>query len=596
MSRNLPLFVLILCASVTRVWSQTAPAVGALDRMPVKEITVFKDGHALVMHAGSMATDPAGDVTMDYLPNPVLGTFWPYSSDKNAKLVSTVASQRRVNISRTALSLRELIEANIGAEVTISELPVPTSEKTGPLTYEATILSIPEQSADELRATDPPDSPDKLPQKGAVVLLKTQAGAKVVAFDRILDVTFKKEPNAKLAREEFRNLLTLKLDWGGAKPNANVDVGMLYVQKGIRWIPNYKISIDGEGTATVRLQATLLNELTDLNDVTANLVIGVPTFAFKETADPIGLQQVIAQLSPYFQANAQTAYALSNGIMTQAGAAGRMGERVAPEQQQQAVPPRDLGPELTSTGKTEDLFVFTVKHITLKKGQRMVVPVTEFKVPYRDIYTLDIPFAPPPEVMREFQNQRQQEVTKLFTAPKAIHKIRLTNKSSFPLTTAPALILRGESLLAQGMMTYTAIGSESDLEVTTAVNIRVSKKEQEVKRTPDAAHFDGNSFFRIDLKGSIVLTNFSDKPAEIEVTRHIFGETDTADHDGKTHSISALEDMDDFTPAQYPTWWSWYSWPYWWRHFNPVGRITWTVTLEPNKPTDLNYAWHYYWR
>jgi len=35
------------------------------------------------------------------------------------------------------------------------------------------------------------------------------------------------------------------------------------------------------------------------------------------------------------------------------------------------------------------------------------------------------------------------------------------------------------------MMTYTAIGSESDLEITTAVNIRVSKKEQEVKRTPD---------------------------------------------------------------------------------------------------------------
>ena len=46
--------------------------------MPVKEVTVFKDGHAFVLHEGAMPTDAAGNVLMDYLPSPVLGTFWPY--------------------------------------------------------------------------------------------------------------------------------------------------------------------------------------------------------------------------------------------------------------------------------------------------------------------------------------------------------------------------------------------------------------------------------------------------------------------------------------------------------------------------------------
>ena len=121
---------------------EPAQPLEALAKMPVKEVTVFKDGHALVLHAGKMPTDKKGDVIMDYLPTPVLGTFWPYSADKEAKLVSTVASTRKVLLERTVLHLREMIEANLGAEVVVTEMPV--GEK--PVTYEATILSVPAQT------------------------------------------------------------------------------------------------------------------------------------------------------------------------------------------------------------------------------------------------------------------------------------------------------------------------------------------------------------------------------------------------------------------------------------------------------------------
>ena len=32
----------------------------ARDRMPVREVTIFKDGHAFVLHRGEMATDRDG--------------------------------------------------------------------------------------------------------------------------------------------------------------------------------------------------------------------------------------------------------------------------------------------------------------------------------------------------------------------------------------------------------------------------------------------------------------------------------------------------------------------------------------------------------
>ena len=60
----------------------------------------------------------------------------------------------------------------------------------------------------------------------------------------------------------------------------------------------YLVDLDGTGKATVKLQATLINEMIDLENVTANLVVGVPSFLFKGTIDPMALGQTVAQLTP----------------------------------------------------------------------------------------------------------------------------------------------------------------------------------------------------------------------------------------------------------------------------------------------------------
>lgn len=580
-----------LCGACAASLAEQAAPLEALARMPVKEITVFKDGHAFVLHEGKMPVDTRGNVQMDYLPMPVLGTFWPYSAGKNVKLSAVTASPRRVLVERTALSLRELLEANTGAQVSVLE--------QNNTRYDAEILGFPTRSGEELQATGPPNSGEQLPQKGNVILLKRAEGIAVVNIDQIKEVTFKGEPKPKLAGEEFRNLLTLQLEWPDNRPGKTADVGMVYLQKGVRWIPGYKITLDGRGNARIRLQATLINELTDLEDVTAHLVIGVPTFAFQDTIDPISLQQAFAQLSSYFQADSRSAYALSNALMTQAA---RMGERVGgmgggafrdgggrPEA------PGVPGPEVSASEKNEDLFLFTVRHITLRKGQRMVLPVAEYTLKYRDVFTLDMPLAPPPEVQANVSTEQQAEIARLLSAPKVMHKIRLTNKSAYPLTTAPALIVKDDRVLAQGIMTYTAIGGEAELAITVAGDIKVDRTEKETGRTPNAMEWQGSKFARVDLTGTLVLTNHREEAVELEVTRSVLGHVDKADNNGSAVMVN-LYDSSGAVRGDYPYWWNRYSWPGWWHHLNGLGRFTWKLKLDAGKSISLNYSWHYFWQ
>jgi len=400
-------------------------------------------------------------------------------------------------------------------------------------------------------------------------------------------LTFVDEPKPTVSTEEFRNILAMKFGWPEGKAGKTAAVGMAYVQRGIRWIPEYRIEIDGKGQAKVKLQATLINELADLADVKAHLVVGVPSFAFQEMADPMSLQQAVAQLSSHFRADASTAYALSNSMMTQVAAPVR--DSVA-----QGRTTVDLGPEVSGGQKNEDLYIFTVEHITLRKGERMVVPVGEYTLPYRDVYTLNLPFGPPRDIRQTFGSQQQIELTRLMAAPKAKHVIRLVNKADMPLTTAPALILKDGHILAQGMMKYTPVGAASDLEVGTAIDIAVDKTDKEINRTPNAMQWRSSWYARIDLEGQVHLTNRLANTTEIEVTRYILGLVDGAEQQGKVVQLGGWEAMID-ADVQLPSWWGWYNWPYWWYEFNGVGRVTWTTKVESGKSVDLDYKWHYFW-
>ncbi|MEM7201372.1 MAG: hypothetical protein AAF628_13970 [Planctomycetota bacterium] len=564
--------VVVVVLSLSCALAAQAPS-GVPERpaLPVREVTVFKDGHAFAVRRGRLPTDADGSAALDDLPRPVLGTFWPYSADARARLRAVSVGRTKITRSRPALGLRELLEANPAAQVIVTEVD---------RTYSAEIVGLPSRPGDGV----------ELRTQGDVVLLRTADGVRVVPLNRIVDVTFKDELAHVLPVEEVGERLRLHFDWRGAAPAAEVDVGLMYLQKGLRWIPSYRVRLDGDGKAKLELQATLINELADLVDARVNLVIGVPTFAFADTLDPVALQEAAAALSPYFDSAAQTAHALSNAIMTQTARMTEVRRRPA-----SATPSASAAAGEALSQRAEDLFVYHVEGVTLRRGERMVLPVAELEMSYRDVHRLEVPIAPPVELWQHVNDSRAADVAALLHGPKVVHAIRLQNDSAVPLTTAPALLMLGDQILSQAMMTYTAVGGAVDLDVTTAVDVQVRKVDEEKSREPNAIRWRGKDYLRIDLAGRLELTSYADEAIELEVVRHVLGNVDGAP-DGDAVRRHALEAFDRSTVGGRPEWWSWYRWPWWWHHFNGLSTVTWRTRLEPGATATFTCAWHYFWR
>lgn len=575
--------LMCVCLGLCQPLFAEMPGLTEIPRLPVREITVFKDGHAFVRQEGEIPINRRGEAILDHLPAPVLGTFWPYSATPGLQLRSVTAGHRRVTRSVTPLTLREMIEANPGAQVLVREAGQPV--------FHATLLGIQQRSAEEQEANAAPGSGDLLPVKGELLLLRTAEGFRALPLGRIQDLTFLAPPENAVEIAEISPVLTLRLDAAGEALPERAEVGFLYLQRGIRWIPHYRVTLDGAGQARVELQATLLNELVDLEEVDCNLVIGVPSFFFRETTDPIALQAAMAQLSPYFRDGGGTAY-LSNALMTQTV---RMGEHRG---HSAAAPPAgEPLPESLSGGDAEDLYVFRVRGLTLRKGERMVFPVATFTVPYEDVYVLNLPLSPPAPVWRNFDRRQRDDLARLLASPTVTHKVRLRNLSEHPFTTAPALIFLEQQPLAQGLMTYTSKGASVDLEVTAAINLPQTVQETETERTPNAERWRNLQLTRVDLTGEIRITNHRREPVTVEVTRHVFGNVLDAGQEGRVRRISLMGETDVPFGGQgsLPHWWSWWSWPDWWAHFNGISRIDWSPTLAPGEQLILSYTWQYFW-
>jgi hypothetical protein len=412
---------------------------------------------------------------------------------------------------------------------------------------------------------------------GELLLVQTANGTRILALNNVRELEVRGEFTRTIRIEEQKNRLVLQVAGGG--PGARV--GVMYVQKGLQWIQAYRIDIDGVGKAAVQFEATLVNDLVDLDKATVHLVIGVPKFEFAGQIDPISLQQEAAQVAQWTPQQSQFSNVLSNARMSQVAA-----------YQDSPAAPQD-GPKVAGAEANEDLFVFTVREVTLKKGERLVLPIASYALGYTDLYRLDVPFAPPLEVRQNLQSQQLIELNRQLHAPKARHVLRLQNGTEAPLTTAPALVLHQGRVLAQGLMTYTPKQATTDLEINVAVDVRVEFEEHETKRDPANLRVMNTQYGRIDVAGSITLRNGKPAPIELEITRRALGLADSVGQDGKQRQL----DLASAWPTEgQPVWWGWWSWPYWWFQYNGFAEFRWTVKLAPGEGKQLDASWHYFWR
>jgi len=543
------------------------PAAG--EPLAVREVSVFKDGHAFVLREGTRRASERGEVVLEGLPEPVLGTFWPYASG-GAKLVSATAARTRLSEERTALDLAELVRANTGALVTLIDMENAS--------VKGKLLGLTERSAEEIERAEPEGQEPRLTTFGALVRLQAEDGSlRVLPLKRVRELRVQGELRPRFRAERLAEKLTLRTDRAGA----DVEVGLAYLQSGLRWIPAYRIELLAGGKAAVRLEATLVNDLVDLEGTSVNLVVGAPRFDFAGELDPIALAATVAALARAAPRQDRTAQMLSNTLMTQVAGFSAEGTGT----------PVDAGPALAAEGANEDLYVYTMRDVTLARGERLVLPLAEFELSYQDVYVLELGLTPPPEVRMQYGGQQELELARLLGAPKAIHTLRLENTHSAPLTTAPALVLRDGKPLAQGRTSYTPPGARCDLSINAALGLRVELDDQESGRSEDT--WLGDRYLRIGLGGTVSLTNTLRERVVLEVRRDVLGLLDSVGQGGTKLQRSWQEFA---SSPDVPPWWGWYAWESWWYRRNGLGRASWKVTLEPGASTKLEASWHYFWR
>ena len=554
------------CNAMRLLLSVAICAIGATFELsamnaPVRELTVFKDGYALVRHEAALMTDADGIIALDYAPTPVVGTFWPYAPENDVEIEATTSAfAKKTIINETDIANQfELLKANIGAT-----------------------LNIRETSGTEAQGVLVETGTDYL-------LFRTNRGTKMMNFSSIAELIFVEPPKTKTVVSSVVQEPELRLRISSKKmvaSNRKTTVGMMYLQQGIRWVPNYRVGIDDNGNARIKLQATIINELIDFENADINLVIGVPSFLFKDQIDGVALSRVVESFSRHIQSanpNDPRAYLLNtfdNRIRNQVSSMYPI--------------------ESSGTGATnkinlngnDDLYVFKVKSITLKKGETQVITLSDVHLNYKDVYKLKVPAVPPHYAGSN--NDQYNEYDKMARSQKVKHYIRLTNSTETPLTTAPALIFKNNAILAQGMMTYTSPGAASDLELTTAINLIVKTEEKETERIPNSVKYNGSNYHRINAQCDISIRNMMKNAVTVEVEKAIFGLLDDADGNG---GINQLTDIDDWMEPDYRGYYNnntfWRN--SWWRQLNGFGKVSWTMTILPGETVSVGCRWHFFW-
>lgn len=571
-------------------------ARGGGDGIPIREVTAFKDGHALVLRSGVVATDGAGDVVLDGVPRPVLGTFWADASGQGVRLRSVRSERVEVEARRGAESLVDLVRANVGETIAYRlRGDDGERERRGRLTevLESWEVegAVPHWRSGVGRFTVSLSQGERT-FVGGVALVSGDEGVAAVPLNEFVDVRFTGEAVAvSVVEARDRERMTLDLAWDGAV-GETADVSLMYVQRGLRWIPSYRLEMLSDDRVRVALQATLVNELGDLEDAVVHLAVGVPSFAFAHTPDPMGLQEAFSDLGFFFRDadESGTSGMLSNAIMSQSA---RMTEvRVEGGSGAGAG-----SPGFGAGERREDLYVYRLEGVTLAKGGRMVVPVLEYEVEAERLYRLELIPSPPDRFRQRFNRQNERELAALLERPTARHVLRMTNENAggVPMTTAPALVVRDGVALAQGMLTYTPAGGTVDLEVGAAIDIEVEEREWELSRTEKAKRWNSSDYGRSDIRFELTLTNRKDHAVRVEVVKLAFGEAGEVSDGGESLRVSQLR-ADRWSSAVVGRWWVWHPLPWYWYRLNSATEYSWEVELEPGASAELSAEWHYFWR
>jgi len=578
----------------------TATAYGAerpAFETKVTNVTIFKDGHAMIMATGT-ADIRDGWCHSNDVPAPILGAFWSFVKGKNLEVSIVKSGINDVTIKRPCLSLDEMLRANGGRRVklttnsnqTITGILMEAAEHT---TRTESTASTTTPASYDYRGRYIPNAVTRTSLESnkrtvsSVVMVRNKDSVSVLKRSEIKSMTILDgKPQQRITDTEKRRQISVRVTQNGKPYTGKAEVGFIYIQRGIRWIPSYRVDLLDDSKARLRLQGTIINDIVDIENADIKLVVGVPSFIMKGQVSPMALRNLQPSLSSYFNppsrntASGNTNY-LSNAMMSQVA---------MPVNRSRSAASSSAGPDIPSEGGVEDLHLYKPgTTISLSKGQRAVVRLLDTTTTYSNIYKWELPPSIPQEMWRHVGSSQRQQLQKSLMTPKIVHNLRLKNSGTTPWTTGPATIFKEGTPLAQALMTYTSRKNKVDLPVTTSVDLNTDIEETETARKHNAIKINGTNYSKVSIHGRLTIKNFKSREVPIEIARSIIGKASAATKDVQ---VQVLDQCDSAAAFRGYRWYGW--WPWWWYRINQFSKITWTSKVSGGETVVFEYDYSYY--
>lgn len=509
---------------------------------------LFKNGLAVVRRTAEV--EGPGVYRVEDVPEPLHGTYWLESDAQ----VTTQVTQRDVEV-----PLSKAVPGNFQEDLAGREVVVHFAEQGLP-PASGTVLKIdpPHGDAAWNRRYEQPSyyygwegySARPVPAGGGrFLLLKNKEGQLYIDPAKIAYLEAKGD--AAVVRQR-KAVLLLKV---GESKQKKAVISITYLAKGMAWAPSYRVDISDPKTLLLKQSAVVKNELEPFADAQLQLISGFPSVHFGHVVSPLAPTQTWAN---FFQQLNQH-FGRGNSAMSNVATQQVVGfNRNAP----------DSGIDLSAlpSGEGVDVHYQDVGRQSLEEGDSLALETASGKAAYDRIVEWLVPDTRQADGRYIEEYQRQSDPEKYEDS--IWDSVRFRNPLSFPMTTAPAMVVADGKFNGQQMSYWVNPGEETTLHVTKALSVRSRSVEQEIDGGRDIVYIGGLSFRKTTLEGTLQANNHRNESVTLVIRRCFSGDLVSADREPKT---TLLEEGAGYV--------------------NKRNQLTWNLTLKPGEEVKLKYRY-----
>ena len=514
-------------------------------KAPVTGAIIFKNGVSAVRRTVDPGKAREFDLACDIAP--LQGSLW-----FTGPVVSVVRREAKKPVGGT-YPLSNITKTYAGKSVTL------------------TVVSGNNQPDRELSGVVwDPDSEKKTPMLREQNVWLKLAGGELLMIDRpsVRSVRFAGIPQAAPLPEKVDR----RPEWHFTLAEAaTAPVQIDFLSEGLSWQNACRIELGKANKMTIAMDAEIVNNLADLDNVPLYLASGYANFINAGRKSPMTMIQPDAEAGP----NQSAQYAFNLQFANQVSSLQEAGADVAAHRRYNSAPPAGFGTE--ATGETEDISLAAIGPVTLKKGEVCHRVLKQAETGYERLVHW---------VVRARRNADYGRTNGNGRADIPMDALRFTNPFDTPITTSPLEILDGGVVLAQVRIPWVNPKQVVTVDVTRALSVTGKVVEYEIatqsfQRAEEVFHsiqrnkegrivsgwIAGSRYRVTDIQGEVRLKNYRKLPARILIELDYSGEFVSADGAPKRDVLDRSGSV------------------------NPCERLTWDLTLPAGEEKVLKYRY-----